>query len=74
MKANLQAVSIAVAFCSGGLAGAIFTWWVNRHPPITVTYGVTTTTLGADAKVKGLIPNLKLRVLSVRVRDSVCPH
>jgi hypothetical protein len=43
----------------GCLAGAVFTWFVHRPNPTIITYGVTTTSLGADSTVKGLIPNFE---------------
>jgi hypothetical protein len=51
---------VAVVFSS--LAGAVFTWWVNREEPLTVGYAITTTGTGTDTTTKSLIPGLTLRI------------
>jgi hypothetical protein len=55
-------VPIVVSFVSGGLAGQALNLYVNRNIPTVVTYAITTTTAGTDARVKSLIPNLKLQI------------
>jgi hypothetical protein len=59
MRVNPQLV--ASVLCAG-LAGSVFTWWVNRPSLTVITYTVATTTLGADPTVKGLLPNLKIHI------------
>lgn len=48
----------------GGFLGAILSlsvaWYLTR--PTTVTYTLTTTTLGADPTVKSVIPDLKIQI------------
>jgi hypothetical protein len=60
-------VAACVSLMGGGLAGAFFTWYVHRSSPAIVTYAITTTTTGADAVTKGLIPNLTLKVGSEEI-------
>jgi hypothetical protein len=50
-----------VALLGGGLAGAIFTWWVNRPSPTIVTYTVSSTTLAAPSAGTA-VPNLRVRI------------
>ncbi len=60
---NRTAIAIAViALFTGGLGGAVFSWYINRPKPTVLTYNVVNTTTGADATTKGLVPNLKLRI------------
>lgn len=49
------------AFLGGGLAGAVFSWLVNRREPTVVTYLVNRTEL-ADPRASALIPNLSVHV------------
>src|ERR1035438_10327102 len=59
MRINYQ---LLVGILCGGLGGSIFSWWAT-HPRTTIlAYTVTTTTLGANLTVKGLIPNLKVQI------------
>jgi hypothetical protein len=55
-------VPIVVSLVSGGLAGQVLNWYANRNIPTVLTYVMTTTTAGTDARVKSLIPNLKLQI------------
>src|SRR5256885_2010364 len=55
-------VGYIFTFLSGGLAGAVFTWYMNRPVPTILAYSVTTTTAGTDVIGKGLIPNLKMQI------------
>ena len=55
-------LTACISLMGGGLAGALFTWYVHRPSPALVSYAITTTTTGADSVTKGLIPNLKLKV------------
>lgn len=59
MRINPQLV---VALATGSLAGSIFTWFMNRPQNTVLTYAISTTTLGADATVKGLIPDLRIQI------------
>jgi len=54
-------VTALTAFLGGGLAGAIFSWFVNRPEPTVMTYLVYQTEL-ADPKASVLIPDLSVRV------------
>ena len=54
-------VLLIVGVCSGGLAGAIFAWWVNRPKPTVINYRIITTTLAAP-EATGLLPNLKILI------------
>lgn len=54
-------ITALTAFLSGGLAGAVFSWLVNRREPTVVTYAVNRTEL-ADPKASALIPNLSVHV------------
>ena len=55
-----------LALFSGGLAGAVFTWYVNRPTPTIVTYNVVSTTLASpDAATS--IPNLTVQVGNEKV-------
>lgn len=61
MRLNPQlAVGIGILF--GGFGSAVFNWYINRPKPQTVTYNVTTISLGADPTTKNLVPNLKIKV------------
>jgi hypothetical protein len=64
MKNPFKSISpqLLVGIFFGGLGGAVFTWFIHRPNPTIITYAVTSTSLGADATVKGLIPNLKLQI------------
>lgn len=53
---------LVVGVLCGGLAGSVLTWWVNRPKLTEVTYSVSTTTVGTDATVKNLIPELRLQI------------
>jgi hypothetical protein len=64
---EIKSPQLLAAVLCGGLAGAVFTWFINRPKPTVVTYGVTTTTIGTDDTVKGLVPNLKIQIGSEEV-------
>lgn len=51
-----------LALFTGGLGGAVFTWWMNHKEPLVLGYVVTTTTTGTDATTKSLVPGLSLRI------------
>jgi hypothetical protein len=53
---------LLVGILCGGLAGSVFTWYMNRPRPEIITYTVTTVSLGADVTIKNLVPNLKIQV------------
>jgi hypothetical protein len=50
------------ALLTGGLGGAVFTYWMNRKPPNEIAAVVTSTTTGADSTAKSLVPNLSLKI------------
>jgi hypothetical protein len=54
--------TVCISLLGGGFAGAVFTWYVHRPSPAVVTYAITTTSTGADALTKGLVPNLTLKI------------
>ncbi len=54
-------VLVVAAFLSGGLAGAVFNWYMNKPQLTTITYSVTTTPF-APTEATTLIPNLKIQV------------
>lgn len=56
------------AFLGGGLAGAVFTWYVNRPKPSVITYSVATATVAA-ADTASFMPNLKIAVGSEEVKS-----
>jgi|SRR5579864_924527 len=62
MKPNYQL--IATIIC-GSLAGAIFTYWMQRPDPTVLTYSETTTTLGTS--------NLKIPGLTIRIGKEIVP-
>jgi hypothetical protein len=54
-------LTVVLSFLSGGLAGAIFTWYVHRPQSTYLTYSVGTTPLAAP-EATSLIPNLKVQI------------
>lgn len=65
---NWQIVAVFFSgLFSGGLAGAVFTWSMNRPFPTVVTYNIITTTLGADPTLKNLLPDLTIQIGSDEV-------
>lgn len=59
---NILGPQLLTGILCGGLGGAAFTWFIQRPNPTIITYAVTTTSLGADPAVKGVVPDLKLHV------------
>jgi len=57
---------LVAAFLGGGLAGAIFTWFVNRPVPTFVTYSFTTTAL--EESKASIIPNLTIQIGKERIK------
>jgi hypothetical protein len=55
---------LVVGVLAGGLAGSVFTWWVNHPRPSVISYQVTSTTLGG---VKGLIPELRIKIGRIEI-------
>ena len=55
-------LAIGASLVGGGFAGAVFTWLIHQPAPAVVTYSITTTSTGTDSLVKGLVPNLKLKI------------
>jgi hypothetical protein len=50
-----------LAFLSGGLAGSVFTWFINRPEPTLLTYNTSATMTGGQS-VKSTIPQLRLQI------------
>lgn len=67
LKSAFLSPQIIAAFLGGGLAGAIFTWFVNLPQPTVVTYTRTVTAL-EESEVTSIIPNLKIQVGDERVK------
>jgi len=65
-------VTVVAALLSGGFAGALFTWYVNRPQPTVLTYAVTTTSLGTS-EVSSVVPNLKIQIGSENI-DALYTH
>jgi len=59
-------LTAVVAFLSGGFAGAVFTWYVNRPDVTVVTYNVSTTALGSS-EAASVVPNLKIQLGSENI-------
>jgi hypothetical protein len=45
-----------IALFFGGLAGAVFTWYMNHPRPTTLAYSLVTTTTGTDPAGSPLVP------------------
>src|SRR5258708_5196995 len=54
-------LTIVLSFLGGGLAGAVFTWYVHRPQPTYLTYSMGTTPLAAP-EATSLIPNLRVQI------------
>jgi len=54
--------TFAVTFLSGGLAGAVFTWYVNLPATTVLAYSISTTTITADPAVRSTVPGLRLQI------------
>jgi hypothetical protein len=67
MPGVLIFLPIFVALLGGGLAGAIFSWYVNRPSRTIVTYAINTTTLASPGAAT-IIPNLKLEIGSETIK------
>lgn len=59
-------LTVLITFVSGGFAGAVFTWYVNRPQATVLTYAITTTSLGTS-EVSSVVPNLKLQIGSENI-------
>lgn len=63
MKVKWGLVStLIITALFGGLAGSVFTWYVNRPRPTVLQYVITTTSIGADPNLISLVPDLQLRI------------
>ena len=54
---------------AGGLAGAVFTWYINRPQMTTLAYTITTTAIVADPAARSAVPNLRIQVGDEEVRS-----
>src|SRR2546421_211972 len=55
-------LTFVVPFMGGGVAGAVFTWYVNLPATTTLAYSVSTTTITADPAVRTTVPGLRLQI------------
>lgn len=55
-------VTVMAALGGGGLAGAVFQWYVTRPEPTVATYDVATTAVLADRTLKTVVPDIKILV------------
>jgi hypothetical protein len=60
-KPDWLTASLVVGALCGSLAGAVFTWWVNRDVPTVIGYTVSTTSTETVA-AGPLVPKLSLRI------------
>lgn len=67
-----QTIAI-LALLTGGLGGAVFTWFMTHPGPTTLTYNAATSSAGPNAKVKSVVPNLKLQIGNEDI-DSLYTH
>jgi hypothetical protein len=58
---------------TGGLGGAIFTWFATHPGPTTLTYNAATSSSGANAEAKSVVPNLRLQIGTEAI-DSLYTH
>lgn len=61
-------LAIVATLLGGGLAGSIFTYWVNRPKTSVVSYSLSSATI-ADAESGSIIPGLKVQIGSQDVRN-----
>lgn len=66
-KSGFLSPQLIAVFLGGGLAGAIFTWFVNLPAPTVITYNITMTAMEESA-VTSIIPNLKIQVGNERIK------
>ena len=52
---------LIVTLVSGGVAGALLTYWLNRPKTTIINYRIVTTTLAAP-EASGLVPDLKILI------------
>ena len=55
-------LTIVATLIAGGLAGSIFTWYVNKPTNTLISYNVATATVGAGPEVKSLVPGLRIQI------------
>jgi hypothetical protein len=54
-------LTVIAAFLGGGLAGSVFTWYMNRPDATVVTYSIATTPFGSS-EAASVVPNLKIQL------------
>jgi hypothetical protein len=60
-------LAFAAMFLSGGLAGAVFTWYVNLPATTVIAYSVSTTAIAADPAARSTVPGLRLQIGSEEI-------
>jgi len=61
-------LAIVATLLGGGLAGSVFTYWVNRPKTTIVSYSLSSATI-ADTESGSLVPGLKVQIGSQDVRN-----
>jgi hypothetical protein len=61
-------LAIVATLLGGGLAGSVFTYWVNRPKTTIVSYTLSSATI-ADTESGSLVPGLKVQIGSQDVRN-----
>jgi len=61
-------VGLSFTLISGGLMGALVTWWRTLPDPSVVSYSITTTSIGTDPSIKSAVPTLSLRIGETEVQ------
>jgi len=68
MQLKSSTIGFVVTLLSGGLAGAVFTSYVNRPKTTVLSYSLGSTTI-ADTEATSIIPNLKVQIGNEVIRN-----
>ena len=60
--------AIIATLLGGGLAGSVFTYWVNRPKTTVVSYGLSSATV-ADTESGSLVPGLRVQIGNQDIRN-----